>query len=297
MREPKRSDLDEALARATLTEQLGIALEKIEPGKSKVPTPDFRAVGWDSRPEGWEVSVEVKGLMSEEHMAVSSATRNSPFTALPKLNWLWTYSIDTPNAHTSLAGKYDGSRLVGRKLARALEPLLAVLEQHKIEDYRLYPNDPNSEAYKACDAIRVLLRGGSCARSYLSGFPDDWVSGVVAMGTGFGHCQSFDANGILDTIRLFLSTGHGENMRKSLADEPAEHHGVLVADWTVSDWHIVEEMGEAYIPTQPLELPVEIDILWVIIRGRWIRYDRRTREWKAGSALDNWVVTPAFPEP
>ncbi|MFE7799529.1 hypothetical protein [Nocardia sp. NPDC057440] len=116
--------------------------------------------------------------------------------------------------------------------------------------------------------------------------PDGSGPGMPALGVGFGHARKIDPNEIIETVQAFLDTKDGKNLRRSLEAETGERHGVLVVDWTVSEWHTVEELGEAYIPTDPFELPSEIDFLWMIIYGRWVRYDRRERTWTGGTAPD-----------
>ncbi|OBF83972.1 hypothetical protein A9X06_15800 [Mycobacterium sp. 852002-51759_SCH5129042] len=268
-------DANEQRAKDVLTEQLGVALVKIDPGKSNIPTPDFRSADAS-------VAVEVKTLTSGEHLGVLAAARTTEFRVRPKLSWLWTYLLNTPNALESFVAKDDSTipLPVGRKLEAQLEPLLMVLEKHGIEDWRRQPADPTSEAYKACWQVGRLVRFSECSR--MEPIPDGWGPGILNLGVGFGHRGKRDPNEIIETIEAFLTTKDGINLRRSLEAERGQRHGVLVADWTVSEWHTVEELGEAYLPNAPFALPEEIDYLWVIIVGRWVRYGRQAGTWIGG---------------
>ncbi|MEU4711401.1 hypothetical protein AB0G00_33755 [Nocardia salmonicida] len=272
----KIQDASELRAKDVLTEQLGVSLAKVDPGKSHHPTPDFRSADAS-------VAVEVKTLTSYEHISVVAAAQTTEFQVRLKLSWLWTYMLNTANALESFAVKDQPTKPlpVGRRLEAQLEPLLAVLEKHGIEDWRLHPADHTSEAYKACWQVGRLVRYSECSR--MEHFPDGCGPGILNLGTGFAHRRRGDPNEIIETIEAFLETKDGTNLRRSLEAEPGQRHGALVADWTVSEWHTAEELGEAYLPTEPFELPQEIDFLWVIIFGRWVCYDRQAATWTAGA--------------
>ncbi|WP_157170931.1 hypothetical protein [Nocardia araoensis] len=273
-----KQEANELLAKAVLSEALNVQLDKVEPGKSKVPTPDFRTK--DS-----SISVEVKGLTSREHIAVTEAMRTTEFNVRSKLSWLWTYLVITPNALEAITEDCQADALPrGRKLEKMLEPHLLVLERNGIEDWRLLPAEPN-EAYWACMNVGRLVRGGQCVR--MKDIPAGLGPGMFALSVGFGHARALDSNGIIEILQTYLDGDHSKNLRKSLGREAGQRHAVLVADLTVGDWHTVEELGEAYLPTEPLAVPAEIDYLWVIIHGRWLCYNGRERSWTAGAVPDH----------
>lgn len=268
--------MNELQAKDVLTDQLRVTLVKVDPGTSTTPTPDFRSADASA-------AVEVKTLTSNEHISTVAAARSTEFQVRPKLSGLWTYMLNTPNARESFAVKDKPTEQppLGRKLEAQLEPLLVVLEHHGIEDWRLHPADPTSEAYKACWQVGHLVRYSECSR--MKSIPEGLGPGIVNLGVGFAHRRKGDPNEIIETIEAFLETKDGMNLRRSLEAEPGQRHGVLVADWTVSEWHTVDELGDAYLPTEPFELPSEIDFLWVIIFGRWVCYDRQAGAWTAGA--------------
>ncbi len=273
---PRMQDVNELRAMDVVSAQLEVALVKVDPGTSTIPTPDFRS-------GDGSVAVEVKTLTSNEHIRTVAAAHSTEFRVRPKLSGLWTYMLNTPNARESFAAKDTSatSLPLGRKLEAELEPLLVVLERHGIEDWRQHPADPTSEAFTACWSVGHLVRYSECSR--MKSIPEGWGPGIVNMGVGFGHRRKGDPNEIIETVEAFLETKDGRNLRRSLEGEPGQRHGVLVADWTVSEWHTVEELGEAYLPTESFDLPPEIDFLWVIIFGRWVCYDRAASAWTAGA--------------
>ena len=96
-----------------------------------------------------------------------------------------------------------------------------------------------------------------------------------------GHVRTAQADTLVDRVELWLaSEEHSQNLLTSLANEPeAEDHAVLVFDHqTEPEYWSATEGGTAFCPTREIQLPDEIDVLWLIIGPIACRY----------SATDGW---------
>ncbi|WP_207844019.1 hypothetical protein [Williamsia soli] len=266
----------EKRARLVLETVLGVPLGRVDPGAGGQASPDFRCV----RPA---MAVEVKELTSEDYKSLSRAADREAerlHTAVPGLTKLWMIIIVARNAEEELDRHWGAApdQPYLKKLAKQLRPHLLVLEAAGIQDYRTaqwFSRDPAVRA--ACAAVATLVRNGTCSAGEPIG---EFGPGVMGAASAIGYVRSPDPNSLVGLLNRWLSR-RGTNLRDSLRDEPGEHHAVIVLDRrTVAEVDAAEEHGDSYIPDARLELPDEIDSLWVIAGAITFRYSSATAVWQ-----------------
>ncbi|WP_157227853.1 hypothetical protein [Nocardia asiatica] len=232
------------------------------------------------------MAVEVKELTSRdfEH-AAACKNPSDAFTPSTRLTGTWTYILNTLNATEYLASDPHAAAppMSRKKLTKQLITALQVLEEHNIDDYYSGLSSANTELAQACAQIHRLVRNGQCARMpQQSADAIGLGPGVLNMGASTGHARSGDPNELVGLLQRWIDRDSA-NMCDSLAGEPGQHHGVLVADSAaVGDTHTAHELGERFLPTAPLTVPPEIHYLWILIGPVWLRYDCAANAWTSG---------------
>lgn len=282
----------ELRARALLEREFGCALERIRADLG-VPTADYRTVD-GSR------SVEVKRITSEAYNKLTAAASHANWNYDSSiLSGRWTVIIDRPtlsdalepmprfpddDPEASAEAEAFGFRLVPRhereaewrashpgpkrstprlkKLGSDLEHHLHTLEQHAIYSTRgACPFEP--DAWQALRHIAVRTDDALCLRRETI---RDEKPGID-LSLASGYIRTARADTLVGRIELWLASEWSSNLRDSLANEPnTERHAVLVFDhYTEPEHQTVIEQGINFCPTQDLQLPDEVHVLWLII--------------------------------
>lgn len=275
-----------------LESEFGCVLKKI-PEDRRIPTADYRTVD-GSR------SVEVKRITSEAYNDLRYAASRTDWSYDSLiLSGRWTVMIsqltlsdilkpmpkfpaDDPEA--SAEAEAFGFRLIPRhereaewrvsypgpkrdtprlkELGPDLERHLHVLEQHAIYSTRgAWPSEPD-----ALQALRYIAsRTGNAICLWHELIRDEKPGINLALASGYNRTERADT--LVGRIELWLASKQSSNLRKSLANEPnTEHHAVLVFDrYTEPEHQTAIDQGIDFCPTQELQLPDEIDVLWFII--------------------------------
>ena len=104
-----------------------------------------------------------------------------------------------------------------------------------------------------------------------------WGPGIILLGVSSGRSANGDPNIFASEVQDWLSNAYSEKLRKSLAHEYGERHGVLVADdFAVSESSLARELGSTFRPTLALKLPRELDVLWIIVAEIVLRFEATT---------------------
>ncbi|MGW4214989.1 hypothetical protein ACWEIJ_43925 [Lentzea sp. NPDC004789] len=293
-------------ARALLEQELGVRLDRISETQDR-PTADFHAVH-----EGRTALVEVKEITSSayrELVAVAARTQcSSDSTVLTKR---WTVFIDLPNNSTTLdplpkfppddpedaaalSQHLPGWRIVTRsereaewrrshpgpkhpptprlgKLPRDLETHLRALEEHDIGLAQGLSRLDGSTVAVAEQAIAVRTQNALCLAHPPIGEEKPGIDIVLAS----GYVRTGRADILVDRVELWLaSEEHSKNLLDSLSTEPsAQRHAVLVFDYdTEPECRSAGEQGISFRPTRRLQLPEQIDVLWLILGPVACRY-------------------------
>ena len=158
------------------------------------------------------------------------------------------------------------------RLGRDLEPHLVVLERHSMGCTReLYAFDQPRDLAEAIVAIAVRAPGAVLTRQKV--VPNELPGVDVQLSTGWTRTDQADT--LVGRIDLWLRSDLGRNLVKSLANEAqgTEYHAVLVFDaQTEPEYQAATEQGLDFCPTQDLELPDAIDVLWFILGPVAARY-------------------------
>ncbi|MGV9836549.1 hypothetical protein ACWDUL_20505 [Nocardia niigatensis] len=271
---PDRESPSEMQARAVVEQALKTTLERVVSNPSGPPSPDYRVAAPAA-------AFEIKEFTSQDWRDVKAAVdKTRRHVASPRLRGVWGCLLPTYNAEQEMVLGQPGSARQPRvnRLARDLVGPLEVLEHHDISDYRcgLNASASSPELRQACERIRWLLRGGECSRI---GGESPFAPGVLLLGVGWEHGSSGDPDVFADLLQCWLDQ-RSSNMRASLAGEAGVRHGVLVVEEAmVGEARSVGEEGRQRAPARPLRLPDEIDVFWVVIGPRWLRFDGQLNSW------------------
>ncbi|WP_308116694.1 hypothetical protein [Prescottella equi] len=237
-------------------------------------------------------AVEVKELASESYEKFGDAYRQSDGVwVVPELTQTWWVSPDMTAASVAIAKHVQTPMM--KTLLKNLVPLLAKLEEYGINDLAHLggweiANLSGTEGGKG-DApalssrfVSILGRNPSCR---VMGGSDGISHGVVfAPREEFVRPMNLD-NTVRNTVQFWLDEA-STKMRLSLATEPAHmiRCGVLVARHYGLGGTITSALTRDFpsleaLPTEPLNLPDEIDILVVaaadqaiVYRDHWERH-------------------------
>ncbi len=245
-----------------------------------LPGPDYRL----GTPEA---AFEVKEFTSQDWVELDRAVRKAPLhKPSPRLRRVWACLVPAFNAVEELDREGRSRQPRVKRLAKDLVGSLEVLERYKVTDYRVGVGAVDVELRAACNRVGWLLRGGECSCMDFEGEPP-FAPGVIVLGLEWGHSRSGDPDVFANLVQLWLDR-RSANLRASLVREPGAHHGVVVVDESmVGEAQSATEMGLEFLPEVPLQLPEELDVLWVLIGSLWLRFDRRTGRWTNGSTPEN----------
>lgn len=157
-----------------------------------------------------------------------------------------------------------------RGMAKRLEPHLSTLEANHISNTPCYDYF-TSEVSSALAKISRITGDGVCNRREASSMIGPGIEIVLAM--GFSRTRSADPT--IDRVSTWLESGKSVNLLCSLRGAPlgTRRHAVLVLDPSFEpEYQSSVEMRGAFLPTRPIELPVDIDELWIIIGPMTLRY-------------------------
>ncbi|MFD6356629.1 hypothetical protein [Nocardia tengchongensis] len=272
-----RERLSEMHARAVVERALKTTLNRVVSDPSGPPSPDYRVAAPAA-------AFEVKEFTSQDWRDVRAAVDKSrTHVASPRLEGVWGCLLPTYNAEQEMAlGKPGSARQPKvKRLAKDLVGPLEVLECQEISDYRYGLNASSPELRQACERISWLLRGGECHRV---GGESPFPPGVLLLGVGWERGASEDPDVFADLLQTWLDQ-RSSNMRASLAGERGVRHGVLVVEEAmVGEARSIGEEGRERAPARPLCLPAEIDVFWVVIGPRWLRFDGHLDSWSVNSS-------------
>ncbi|MGH9225745.1 MAG: hypothetical protein ACRD2W_18605 [Acidimicrobiales bacterium] len=169
-----------------------------------------------------------------------------------------------------------------RDLAADLEPSLMVLERYGHTSTRglHWLGQPPALA-QAILTIAARTGGAMCVRHEL--FPGQRPGTDIALESTYLRTDCADT--LVARLDLWLRSEASKNLRGSLANEPpgTERHAVLVFDAaTEPEYRSAVELGTAFCPSQRVDLPDEIDVLWFILGPVAARF----------AASDGWTTSP-----
>lgn len=128
-------------------------------------------------------------------------------------------------------------------------------------------------------SINRLTHGVVCQRRDVQGTEKPGVQlALGSYGTSAEHPDTFARR-----VQHWLHSKHADTLRAQLATEPqpVERHAVLVFDPEVEPGtQTAAEQGTDFCPTEPLDLPDEVDVLWPILGPVACRYSTATG-WQA----------------
>lgn len=304
---------EERRARQLLERELRCSLERIPCGR--LPTVDYRCLNPGCV---GGVGVEVKRLTNETYNELTSAYRKSCHHDSAALSGRWTVIIDRPTLSESLSplpsfpdddeqeiaameafgfivtrkadrvaewrATHPGPKLASpqlRDLAADLEPSLVVLEEHGLDCTRgLHPFGQSPALALAIVTIANRTGGAMCQRLEL--FPGQEPGIEIALGSTYVRTGCADT--LVARLDLWLRSERSMNLLESLANEAGgtERHAVLIFDaQTEPEYQSAAELGTDFCPTQPLDLPHEIDVLWFVLGPVAGRY----------TATEGWTTT------
>jgi hypothetical protein len=283
----------ELRARALLEKELHCRLER-------VPERDIETV--DYRTPGGNDGIEVKRVTSEDYLDLTNAFSKAQHLDSNLLTGRWSVMIERPTLSTILAPMpkflvddedaiafweargYSVARRAEREavwraahpgpkhrtprlntLTTDLEAHLAVMEAHNIDTTRgLAPFGHPETLASAIAAIINRTHDALCMRRNL--LRDERPGIDVALASGSVRTERADT--IAQRLQLWLASSRSSNLRASLANEPAGtiRHGVAVFDaQTEPEYPASVQQETLFCPTLPLELPVEVDVMWFIL--------------------------------
>ena len=169
------------------------------------------------------------------------------------------------------------SQVMLKGLGREIETHLSVLERNGITNTwgRLPVETSELEAVKrALASINQRTHGALCN----SRRPRPNEHAGIDLCFAYGERRTQRADSVAERAQLWLDSESSKNLCSSLRDSGAdEKHGIL---WMESDAEreVAEEMGTAFCPTRVLNLPSEIDVLWIFLPPLTLKY------------IDGWSV-------
>lgn len=300
--EPERAS--ERTARGVLETVLGIQFVRVPPAAS--PTVDYRSAAGPPR------VAEVKEITSKQFRELRKAVTDFDFAPSTVLTRRWSVVLTAPTtfdllrpqpsltepdqelvADMAKAGlhvlsaderrqewqrEHDAARAARtprvKNLARDLEPWLKVLEDHGVTSTRSLGLP--YETWQARAAIARRADGALCMSHAVSPGGEPGVETHFA----YGFKRTGSADAVVDRVEAWFVTDDSNNLLASLASEPSsERHAVLVLDPVVEpETGSAQEQGRDFLPTRPISLPGEVDVLWLILGPTTCRY----------TATDGW---------
>lgn len=177
------------------------------------------------------------------------------------------------NLSENLAAKADGAPSFnppdGAKFFRRLGKVLI-----KLENQEIYDTDHGSLWSPANERLRTQL-AGLIGRGWASvDNSGAWGPGIILLGVSSGRSAMGNPDILASEIQDWLNSEYSTKLRRSFTDQDGECHGVLVADdFAVSESSVAKEFGYRFKPTLPIQLPRELDVLWIIVAGVVLRFD------------------------
>lgn len=283
----------ELRARAVIEAQLGRPLQRLH-ATTGAPIADYRTAEGD-------VAVEVKEVTSKEFREMGKAfAREMTMRADHRLTSRWEVFIERPDLSTEFPiGPMAGAAGPSIRLKGLVDELVehfAVLDRHGVHAMGHLPwpgPEPHTpaEVAAAIRAINARTAGSLCfRRDPIAGYDS---TGCIELRLTTGSVRTLNPDTIVDRLKLWLPHPDNDNLRESLANEPAgtERHAFLVIDGAVEPQaRSAAEVGVTFGPTRPISLPEEIDVLWFLLSSLASRYD-------PDSGWRTWPVTPATSAP
>lgn len=276
-------------ARAVVEARLGRPLQRM-PATTGTPIVDYRTAEGD-------LAVEVKEVTSKDYREMGKAfSREVTLRADQRLTSRWEVFIERTDLSTELptgppAGTAEPSiRLKG--LVDELVEHFAVLDRYGVQAMGHLPwpgPEPHTraEVAAAIGAINERTHGSLCFRhDPIAGYD---TTGCVELRLATSSVRTLNRDTIVDRLELWLPHPDNDNLRASLANEPAgtERHAFLVFDPLVEPQaRSAAEVGLQFGPTRRLVLPEEIDVLWFLLGPLASRFDPENG-WRT------WPLTPA----
>lgn len=296
----ERESATELEARRHLERILDCELSRVTPDDR--PSPDYTFFLSD----GQVAAVEVKEIVSSDLRQLSAGhDRYETERAVSELERHWTVMLDGEIAAERLGPVPDfphddekqiaeleaAGFIVTRRAERVAEfkrqrdevsaavrvkgliddlvPDLKMLEDRGISTTRgAMPTD--AEGQRALWRIAHRTRDAICLGGEAK--PEAGMPAGVFVTVAYGSLRTGLADTVADRIDAWFESSRSANLIKSLSrPEYAERHAALVFDPTEPElWSSAESL--TFVPSQGLDLPAGVDVLWAVLRSRVLRY-------------------------
>ena len=165
-------------------------------------------------------------------------------------------------------------------IAKDVEPFLVTLEHFGINETRSYTL-PTTSTQDHNMAMNALIAIGSRTRGALckGHTPTRGQTPGIDLVFGYSQVRTGRADVVVERVQMWLDGPMSANLLNSLTNAQAdERHAVL---WLSTEPEIdtALEIGVAYSPDLPLNIPVDLDVVWIFLKSVAWRYDG---SWKAG---------------
>ncbi|WP_430336184.1 hypothetical protein [Rhodococcus sp. ACT016] len=263
-------------------------LQRVCENEADGPVPDYRSA---------RHTVEVKQLASTSYEALRRASsKNSGIHPVPALTKTWMISTDA--TASSFAIRHDVKAPFFPKLPKKLGPLLRELEDRGIFSYRELVKIGNRERFKASATgspepalelarrIVAILGDNPTCEAIDSEGSERLPKGIMLTRKESGS-RVPDLNvTVRDVVQNWIESD-SENMRASMSREGnlQIRCGVVVAPGYGYGFKIMRALGVDFpelsdVPTDPLKLPDELDILIIVAADQVISFRKSPGKWE-----------------
>lgn len=286
------------VVKASLEAVLGFSIVRVEHPQSDSPSPDFSAEN-----AGLNHHLELKELIEPSSLSVRAAVLKHGSRDCPALSRRWSVVLNQETISTRIrpmpnfpddppeseesewaeAGlrlvtraereaKHRASNNLSRRNEINVKGLMNILESRlpQLESQGIYATNQRSGL---SHEQRHLLRGLPLALSH-EPFPTSegkFESPGIDIQLGWTEIRTGRADDVGNLIEVWLQSDEAENLRQSVVKGDVGH-AILWLTGCAEEQSVVED-GSAFLPSEPIELPSEVDVVWAFIGPRVLRYE------------------------